>query len=56
MVLKFESFQVFTAGGGAKNKKWIEMRAAKLGVPVIASFQAEAAYGSALLALQGAHI
>ena len=45
--------QVYTAGGGAKNAKWMEMRAAKLGVSVEASPQAEAAYGAALLARQG---
>ena len=45
--------QVYTAGGGAKNAKWMAMRAAKLGVPVEASPQAEAAYGAALLARQG---
>ena len=41
--------QVYTAGGGARNAKWM----AKLGVPVEASPQAEAAYGAALLARQG---
>ncbi len=45
--------QVYTAGGGANNDKWTSMRAAKLGVPVEASPQAEAAYGAALLARQG---
>lgn len=43
------SLQVFTAGGGAKNVKWTQMRAAALGVPVYASPNAEAAYGAALL-------
>ena len=46
--------QVYTAGGGSKNPVWIRIRAKKLGVPVIASTQAQAAYGSALLAQQGA--
>lgn len=45
--------QVYTAGGGAKNAKWMAMRAVKLGVPVEASPHAEAAYGAALLARQG---
>ena len=45
--------QVFTAGGGAKNEKWTQIRAAKLGVPVVNSPQGEAAYGAALLAHQG---
>ncbi len=47
------AWQVYTAGGGAKNDKWTAMRAAKLDVPVEASPQAEAAYGAALLARQG---
>ena len=45
--------QVFTAGGGAANKAWTQIRAGKLGVPVQASQQTEASYGAALLALQG---
>jgi sugar (pentulose or hexulose) kinase len=45
--------QVYTAGGGAQNAKWMAMRAAKLGVPVEASPQTAAAYGAALLARQG---
>jgi sugar (pentulose or hexulose) kinase len=44
--------QVYTAGGGAKNPVWTEIRAAKLGVPVQPSPQAEAAYGAAVLARQ----
>lgn len=46
--------QVYTAGGGSKNPAWIRIREKKLGVPVVASTQAQAAYGSALLAQQGA--
>lgn len=41
-------------GGGAKNPVWTELRRRELGVPVSASTQAEAAYGSALLAKRGA--
>lgn len=45
--------QVYTAGGGARNPAWAQMRQRMLGVPVVASPQAEAAYGAALLARQG---
>ncbi|OWM80300.1 hypothetical protein CDL15_Pgr019580 [Punica granatum] len=45
--------EVFTAGGGAKNEKWIKIRERVLGVPVSRALQTEAAYGAALLALQG---
>ena len=46
--------QVDTAGGGAKNAAWTQMRSRHLHVPVRASRQTEAAYGSALLARDGA--
>ena len=42
--------QVHTAGGGAASTVWSEIRQGMLGVPVVASKQAEAAYGAALLA------
>ncbi|EFN55058.1 hypothetical protein CHLNCDRAFT_31526 [Chlorella variabilis] len=45
--------RVYTAGGGARNPAWAAIRQRQLGVPVVASEQAEAAYGSALLAKQG---
>ncbi|HEY9646080.1 MAG TPA: FGGY-family carbohydrate kinase [Chroococcidiopsis sp.] len=45
--------QVYTAGGGAQNQVWMEMRSRYLGVPVVRSAHTEAAYGSALLARQG---
>jgi D-ribulokinase len=56
--------RVFTAGGGAKNQTWMQIRSqniariksAALGdleVPVLRSPQTEAAYGTALLALRG---
>lgn len=46
--------KVYTAGGGSRNPVWIRIRERKLGVPVVASTQVQAAYGSALLAHQGA--
>lgn len=45
--------KVYTAGGGAKNAAWTRIRSHYLQVPVIASAQTEAAYGTALLAMQG---
>lgn len=42
--------EVFTAGGGAKNEKWIKIRERVLGLPVSRANQTEAAYGAALLA------
>jgi len=44
---------VYTAGGGARNPAWTDIRQRLLGVPVVAAPQAEAAYGAALLARQG---
>ncbi|RWR81764.1 Carbohydrate kinase [Cinnamomum micranthum f. kanehirae] len=49
-----EAQEVFTAGGGAKNKQWIKIRERVLGLPVSRALQTEAAYGAALLALKGA--
>ena len=43
-------FQVHTAGGGAASNVWRTIRQRMLGVPVVRSEQAEAAYGAALLA------
>ncbi|KAK7312307.1 hypothetical protein VNO77_36075 [Canavalia gladiata] len=45
--------EVFTAGGGAKNDKWIKIRERVLGLPVCRANQTEAAYGAALLATRG---
>lgn len=45
--------RVYTAGGGAKNLVWSEIRKHYLGVPVVSSINTEAAYGSALLAMKG---
>ena len=42
--------QVYTAGGGAKNIAWQEIRQRCLQVPVISANNTEAAYGTALLA------
>jgi sugar (pentulose or hexulose) kinase len=44
---------VFTAGGGAKNPAWTQIRDRLLGVPVSLAAQTEAAYGTAILAQQG---
>ena len=45
--------RVYTAGGGAKNTVWSEIRKQYLQVPVVSSINTEAAYGSALLAMHG---
>jgi sugar (pentulose or hexulose) kinase len=45
--------RVYTAGGGAKNLIWLQMRERLLGIPVLISPQTEAAYGAALLAKNG---
>jgi D-ribulokinase len=45
--------RVYTAGGGAQNSVWMQMRSRYLQVPVVQSTQTEAAYGTAMLALQG---
>jgi len=42
--------RVYTAGGGAVNQAWTQIRSRHLGVPVVPSPQTEAAYGAALLA------
>lgn len=44
---------VYTAGGGAANSTWTAIRNRYLQVPVVSSNQTEAAYGTALLAMQG---
>ena len=44
---------VYTAGGGAQNPAWTEIRSRQLQIPVLRSPQTEAAYGSALLARSG---
>jgi len=45
--------RVVTNGGGARNIVWAEMRARLLGVPISTAVHCEAAYGSALLCLNG---
>ncbi|MEH2322700.1 MAG: FGGY-family carbohydrate kinase [Nostoc sp.] len=45
--------RVYTAGGGAANETWSAIRARYLQVPVVASVYTEAAYGTALLAMEG---
>jgi D-ribulokinase len=45
--------RVYTAGGGAANDTWTAIRARYLQVPVVASVYTEAAYGTALLAMEG---
>ncbi|KAL1563961.1 D-ribulose kinase [Salvia divinorum] len=45
--------EVFTAGGGSRNEKWIAIRERILGLPVSVALQTEAAYGAALLAMKG---
>ena len=44
--------RVYTAGGGAANHTWNAIRAHHLQVDVVASVYTEAAYGTALLAMQ----
>jgi sugar (pentulose or hexulose) kinase len=46
--------RVLTAGGGAVNAKWTQLRAAAIGVPVERSQHGDASYGAALLAQQAA--
>jgi len=45
--------RVYTAGGGAANLQWQQIRDRLLGVPVQPATQTEAAYGAACLALNG---
>jgi sugar (pentulose or hexulose) kinase len=45
--------RVITIGGGARNDAWTAIRARRLGVPVTVAEQTEAAFGTALLALNG---
>ncbi len=47
---------VYTAGGGAQNQVWTQIRQQYLQVPVMAATHREAAYGAALLAQQGLEI
>ncbi|MEA5465461.1 FGGY-family carbohydrate kinase [Leptothoe sp. PORK10 BA2] len=42
--------RVYTAGGGAQNPVWQQLRAQALGIPLVPSLHTEAAYGTARLA------
>ncbi len=44
---------IYTVGGGAANRPWLQIRARLLPAPVMAARHQEAAYGSALLACRG---
>ena len=48
--------RVYTAGGGAANDTWTDIRRRHLGVPMIEPKNSEAAYGSALLAMAGSMV
>jgi D-ribulokinase len=48
-----EITRIQTLGGGAVNPQWQAMRSQMLGIPVSRAKHTQAAYGSALLALQG---
>jgi sugar (pentulose or hexulose) kinase len=48
--------RVETAGGGAHNATWTQIRQRLLGVPVAPAAQTEAAYGAALLAREGVRL
>jgi D-ribulokinase len=45
--------QIYTAGGGAQNSTWQTIRKNLIGVPISPASQQDAAYGAALLALNG---
>lgn len=45
---------VYTTGGGAHNNAWRQIRERMLGIPVVVADHEDAAYGTALLARQGA--
>ena len=47
--------KVYTAGGGAQNNTWTKIRQNKLQIPVLVAKKTQAAYGTALLAIQGSH-
>jgi len=44
--------RIYTAGGGAANTTWTAIRQRYFGVPIVASKETEAAYGTALLAMR----
>jgi sugar (pentulose or hexulose) kinase len=45
--------QIYTAGGGAQKSTWQTIRQNLIGVPIVLASQQDAAYGAALLALNG---
>jgi D-ribulokinase len=45
--------QIYTAGGGAQNSTWQAIRQNLIGVSIVPAIQQEAAYGAAILALNG---
>ena len=47
--------KIYTAGGGAQNDTWTKIRQNKLQSPVLVAKETQAAYGTALLAMQGSH-
>jgi sugar (pentulose or hexulose) kinase len=47
---------VYTAGGGAKNLVWQEIRQHQLQVPILHATHQDAAYGTALIAQQGINL
>lgn len=42
--------QIYTAGGGAQNQVWRQLRSQALGIPLVPAIHTEAAYGTARLA------
>ncbi len=44
---------VYSAGGGAKNQVWQEIRQQQLQVPMLVAHQQDAAHGMALIAHRG---
>jgi sugar (pentulose or hexulose) kinase len=44
---------IYTAGGGAANSTWTAIRQRYLKVPIVLSKNTEAAYGTAILAMEG---
>jgi sugar (pentulose or hexulose) kinase len=44
---------VHSIGGGALNEPWRQIRARRLGIPVLRAIHQEAAFGTALLAMKG---
>lgn len=45
--------EVFTAGGGARNPQWTELRTRVIGIPCLRAINVEAAFGAARLGMKG---